>query len=42
VRSTCGERGIDHLLLRTNEDLGTAISYYLHARDRSAHRGYGK
>ncbi len=42
TRSACGERGIDHLLLRTDEDLGTALSYYLHARQRLAHLRYGK
>ena len=34
VRSTCGSRGIDYLLLRTDEDLAAALSHYLHARDR--------
>jgi uncharacterized protein (DUF58 family) len=42
TRAACGERGIDHLLLRTDEDLSTALSYYLHARERSAHLRYGK
>lgn len=34
VRSTCGSRGIDYLLMRTDEDLATALSHYLHARER--------
>jgi hypothetical protein len=42
VRATCGERRIDHLLLRTDQDLGAAISYYLHTRERFAHLGLGK
>lgn len=37
VRDACGRRGIDYLLLRTDQDLGTALSHYLHARDRLAH-----
>jgi hypothetical protein len=42
VRSNCGQRRIDHLLLRTDEDLGTALSFYLHARERSEHLRFGK
>jgi hypothetical protein len=42
VRTTCGQRGIDHLLLRTDEDLASALSYYLHARERSEHLRFGK
>ena len=38
----CGQRGIDHLLLRTDEDLATALSFYLHARERSEHLRFGK
>jgi uncharacterized protein (DUF58 family) len=34
VADACGCRGIDHLLLRTDEDLATALSHYLHARER--------
>ncbi|HVC95531.1 MAG TPA: DUF58 domain-containing protein [Pirellulales bacterium] len=34
VRGTCGGRGIDYLLLRTDQDLGDALSHYLHARER--------
>ena len=42
VRSACGERNIDHVLIRTDEDLGAAISFYLHARERSDHLRHGK
>lgn len=34
VRETCGSRAIDYLLLRTDEDVGDALSHYLHARER--------
>ncbi len=34
VRGTCGGRGIDYLLLRTDQNLGDALSHYLHARER--------
>jgi uncharacterized protein (DUF58 family) len=34
VKDTCGCRGIDHLLLRTDEDLSLALSHYLHQRER--------
>jgi uncharacterized protein (DUF58 family) len=37
VRSACGKRGIDYLLLKTNESLADALSHYLHARDRLKH-----
>lgn len=37
VRGGCASRGIDHLLLLTNEDLGTALSHYLHRRARVQH-----
>lgn len=33
----CGQRGIDHLLLYTDEDLAKALSHYLHSRDRLQH-----
>lgn len=33
----CGQRGVDHLLLRTDHDLAEALSFYLHARDRLHH-----
>jgi uncharacterized protein (DUF58 family) len=32
IKSRCHNTGIDHLLLRTNDDLGTALSHYLHGR----------
>ncbi|HUY35338.1 MAG TPA: DUF58 domain-containing protein [Pirellulales bacterium] len=34
VQSTCGGRGIDYLLLRTDQDLGDALSHYLHALEK--------
>jgi uncharacterized protein (DUF58 family) len=34
VRETCGARAIDYLLMRTDENIGDALSHYLHARDR--------
>jgi hypothetical protein len=34
VHETCGGRGIDYLLMRTDQDLGDALSHYLHARER--------
>ncbi len=37
VKSTCGARGIDYLLMRTDQDLGDSLSHYLHARDRGHH-----
>lgn len=37
VKSGCGARGVDHLLMRTDEDLGLALSHYLHARERMRH-----
>jgi hypothetical protein len=33
----CGQRGIDHMLLQTDQDLAGALSHYLHARDRLQH-----
>jgi uncharacterized protein (DUF58 family) len=33
VKDTCGCRGIDHLLLRTDDDLALALSHYLHRRE---------
>ena len=32
VRLRCTAAGIDHLLLRPRDDLGTALSHYLHRR----------
>jgi uncharacterized protein (DUF58 family) len=37
VTRACGGRGIDHLLLRTDQDLSLALSHYLHARERLMH-----
>jgi uncharacterized protein (DUF58 family) len=37
VADGCGQRGIDHLLLRTDQDLATGLSHYLHARERLQH-----
>lgn len=34
VREHCGARAIDYLLLRTDENLGAALSHYLHSRER--------
>jgi uncharacterized protein (DUF58 family) len=34
VADQCSARGIDHLLLRTDENLGLALSHYLHRRER--------
>jgi uncharacterized protein (DUF58 family) len=33
VKDTCGCRGIDHLLLRTDDDLALGLSHYLHRRE---------
>lgn len=33
VKDTCGSRGIDHLLLRTDDNLALALSHYLHRRE---------
>jgi len=40
VRSRCLYARIDHILLKTSDDLGMALSYYLHGRD--AGRGPGR
>ena len=37
VHDACGARGIDHVLLRTDEPLAHALSYYLHSRERLQH-----
>lgn len=37
VRSICGSRAIEYHLLLTDQDLGTALSHYLHARARAHH-----
>ncbi len=38
VRGDCGSRGIDYLLLRTDQPLADVLSHYLHARERLKHR----
>ena len=42
VARRCRFGGIDHLLLRTNDDLGTAMSHYLHGRQGLGVRRSGK
>ena len=37
VRDGCSRRGIDHLLLLTDQNLGDALSHYLHARAKAQH-----
>jgi uncharacterized protein (DUF58 family) len=37
VRGACGDRGIDYLLLRTDQPLSDTLSHYLHARERLKH-----
>lgn len=37
VADGCGLRGVDHLLLRTDQDLAAGLSHYLHARERLQH-----
>ena len=39
VHNSCGARGIDHLLLRTDQSLADALSHYLHARERLRRTG---
>jgi uncharacterized protein (DUF58 family) len=34
VRETCGGRAVDYLLMRTDENVGDALSHYLHAREQ--------
>ena len=34
VTEGCGNRGVDHLLLRTDQDPAAALSHYLHVRER--------
>jgi uncharacterized protein (DUF58 family) len=42
VRSRCQYAGIDHLMLRTSDDLGMALSHYLHGRHSGAGARAGK
>ncbi len=37
VKERCQFAGIDHVLLRTDENLGVGLSHYLHQRQRSDH-----
>lgn len=37
ITDGCGARGIDYLLLRTDQELATGLSHYLHARERLQH-----
>ena len=37
VQRGCGDRGIDYLLLRTDQPLADVLSHYLHARERLKH-----
>lgn len=37
VRGECGKRGVDYLLMRTDHEVGNALSHYLHARERLQH-----
>ncbi len=39
VHETCGSRGVDHLLLRTDQELARALSHYLHSRERLRNAG---
>jgi uncharacterized protein (DUF58 family) len=39
MRDACGRRGIDYSLVRTDDDLSTSLSHYLHARERFGHTG---
>jgi uncharacterized protein (DUF58 family) len=39
VRDACGARGVDYVLLRTDEELARALSHYLHARERFRGKG---
>lgn len=44
VHESCGNRGVDHLLLMTDEDPAAALSHYLHLRERvqTRHKGGGR
>jgi uncharacterized protein (DUF58 family) len=35
VRRRCRTRGVDYLMVQTDEDLGVVLSHYLHARQRT-------
>jgi uncharacterized protein (DUF58 family) len=42
VRRRCRSAGIDHLLMKTNDNLGLALSHYLHGREVAGTRRGGK
>jgi uncharacterized protein (DUF58 family) len=42
VAGRCRAAGIDHLLLKTNDNLGLALSHYLHGREVAGIRRGGK
>ena len=42
VTSNCLARGIDHVLIRTDEDLGQAMAQYLHRRQRMGATSAGR
>jgi hypothetical protein len=42
VGRRCRSAGIDHLLLKTNDNLGLALSRYLHGREVAGIRRGGK
>jgi uncharacterized protein (DUF58 family) len=42
VRDATSRRGIDHLLLLTDQNLGDALSHYLHARANAQHLRAGR
>jgi uncharacterized protein (DUF58 family) len=41
VAARCNYAGIDHLLMKTDDDLGLAMAHYLHGREQSAHAKRG-
>lgn len=44
VKDGCGNRGVDHLLLLTDQDPAVALSHYLHVRENAQHaqhKGHG-
>jgi len=42
VRARCHQTGINHLMLRTSDDLGMALSHYLHGREAGMIGHHGK
>ena len=41
VETRCRFCGIDHILLKTDDELGLALSHYLHQRQRTDHSRRG-